>query len=442
MIKEGSLLNGGYRILKQLDKSSSNTVYLAFNEMNNRQLAIKEIGRESLNDRSPITWNYFIEDIRKLANFRHRNLPIFYEVIQEGDFVYIVMEYVEGNKLSTYLQANGALLAENAVSYTKQLCSVLSYLHNQEKPYYCENLIPDNIIVQLDGRVVLLGFGSVYSYNNDYQNYVMRSGIRGYISPERLSKSIDVKIDATSDIYSLGTILYYMLTGKNPSEPPYEIKPIRKINPELPQFLERIVDEATSQSQQKRYQSADKMLNALEGTKDNGRSSTIKVSSGNKKGSKALLVSIPICIILIFALVFVAKDRIKNNSDNYVADNSDDSDNSEETRRRKRSKETEITIEDIAGDYELIDSTDAEGNIDKEIEGEGKILKEDGTGHEYNKYSDYVEPFKWKVKGNQITIKKNGSTITWNGTISNGVFTVEATFDTGEKGGTTTYRKK
>ena len=99
MIKEGSLLNGGYRILKQLDKSSSNTVYLAFNEMNNRQLAIKEIARESLNDRSPITWNYFVEDIRKLANFRHRNLPIFYEVIQEGDFVYIVMEYVEGNKL-------------------------------------------------------------------------------------------------------------------------------------------------------------------------------------------------------------------------------------------------------------------------------------------------------------------------------------------------------
>jgi|GEM_PF-2727104 non-specific serine/threonine protein kinase len=311
-MREGSLLQGGYRLLKQIDKSSNSIVYLAVDERSNKQLAIKEIKREYLADKDPITWQFFTENIRMLINFKHRNLPIFYEIVEDIGSVFIVMEYIEGVKLSTYLQETKALSVDNAVAYTKQLCSLLSYLHNQEKPYFCENLIPENILVKLDGTLVLLGFGSLYSWNNDYQNHVIRSGIRGYISPERLSKSLDVKIDATSDIYSLGTIMYYMLTGKNPSEPPYILKPIRQIDPSLPIRLEQIVTKATAKLQQDRYQRADIMLEAFDKDSDEPVNDT-KDKKNNVKpvvigGIAGIIIASLIIILFNFAFKKPSKE--------------------------------------------------------------------------------------------------------------------------------------
>ena len=127
------------------------------------------------------------------------------------------------------------------MEWGKQLCDVLAYLHSRKPPIIYRDMKPDNVQLKPDGTITLLDFGTAreYKYRGAEGSDTSCLGTRGYAAPEQYGGMGET--DARTDIYCLGATLYHLLTGHNPSLPPYEMKPIRTINPALPRGLEQII---------------------------------------------------------------------------------------------------------------------------------------------------------------------------------------------------------
>ena len=119
---------------------------------------------------------------------------------------------------------------------------------------------PSNLIITPSGEVKIIDFGIAREYKQASTADTTYIGTRGYAAPEQYGTS---QTDARTDIYSLGVTLYHMLTGKSPNEPPYEVKPVREINPRLSRGIEHIIAKCTRQDPAQRYQSVDKLLKDL-----------------------------------------------------------------------------------------------------------------------------------------------------------------------------------
>lgn len=276
MLKIGSVIDGKYKILNQIGKGGMSVVYLAMNERANKQWAVKEVRKDGVQDFEIVRQGLIVE-MEMLKRLRHPYLPTIIDVIDTDDSFLIVMDYIEGKPLSRALAEHGALPQEYVIEWAKQLCEVLGYLHTREKPIIYRDLKPDNIMLRPDGTITLIDFGIAREYK-EYATHDTRAlGTQGYAAPEQFGGQ--GQTDARTDIYGLGTTLYHLVTGYNPSEPPYEIFPIRHWNPSLSQGLEKIIWKCIQRNPKDRYQSCAEILYALEHYQDldNRRSLKLKL---------------------------------------------------------------------------------------------------------------------------------------------------------------------
>lgn len=236
-------------------------VYLAMNERANKQWAIKEIRKDAA-AASEITMASIKTETEMLKNLSHPNLPSIVDIIDYEDSILIVMDYVEGNTLSKAVNELGPQPQEYVIEWAKQLCDVLGYLHSQNPPIIYRDLKPGNIMLKPDGTIVLIDFGTARQYKQENIEDTTCLGTRGYAAPEQFGGQ--GQTDARTDIYCLGTTIYHLVTGKNPSEPPYEIRNIRYWNEALSTGLEQIVAKCTQLDPDKRYQNCTEVLYALE----------------------------------------------------------------------------------------------------------------------------------------------------------------------------------
>ena len=172
------------------------------------------------------------------------------------------MDYIQGNSLNKALEEYGAQPQENVIEWAKQLCDVLGYLHSRVPPIIYRDMKPANIMLKPDGNVTLIDFGTAREFKEKNLADTTCLGTVGYAAPEQFGGM--GQTDARTDIYCLGATLYHLVTGMNPCEPPYEIKPIRDINPALSSGLERIILKCTQRDPNDRYQSAAELMYALE----------------------------------------------------------------------------------------------------------------------------------------------------------------------------------
>lgn len=163
----------------------------------------------------------------------------------------------------------------NISSQAKQLCEVLGYLHTRKNPIIYRDLKPDNIMLRPDGSITLIDFGIAREYKEYAAHDTRALGTQGYAAPEQFGGQ--GQTDARTDIYGLGTTLYHLVTGYNPSEPPYEIFPIRHWNPSLSQGLERIIWKCIQRNPKDRYQSCAEILYALEHYQDLDNKHSLKL---------------------------------------------------------------------------------------------------------------------------------------------------------------------
>lgn len=261
MLEIGSLVDGKYKILNKVGQGGMSVVYLAMNEKANKQWAVKEVRKDGIKDFEVVKQGLVAEtDI--LKKLSHPHLPSIIDVIDTEDSFIIIMDYIQGNSLNKALDEYGAQPQEYVIDWAKQLCDVLGYLHSRTPAIIYRDMKPANIMLKPDGNVTLIDFGTAREFKEKNLADTTCLGTVGYAAPEQFGGM--GQTDARTDIYCLGATLYHLVTGMNPCEPPYEIKPIREINPALSSGLERILLKCTQRDPNDRYQSAAELMYALE----------------------------------------------------------------------------------------------------------------------------------------------------------------------------------
>lgn len=261
MLENGTIIDGKYKILNKIGQGGMSVVYLAMNEKANKQWAIKEV-RKDVTENFEVIRQGLITETDLLKKLNHPNLPSIVDVIDTEDTFLIVMDYIEGNPLSVLLEEKGAQPQNVVVDIALQLCDVLSYLHTREKPIIYRDMKPANVMLKPNGDVVLIDFGIAREYKRQNSADTTCLGTQGYAAPEQFGGQ--GQTDARTDIYCLGATLYHLLTGHNPSEPPYEMYPIRYWNENFSSGLEEIILTCTQKNPLDRYQNCEELRYALE----------------------------------------------------------------------------------------------------------------------------------------------------------------------------------
>ena len=266
MTKEGTILDGKYEILKEIGRGGMSIVYLARDNRLNKQWAVKEMKNDG--SKSTETLLKGLErEANILKNVDHPVLPRIVDIINSRGTIYVVMDFIEGTNLGDVLKQEGAQSQEDVIEWGRQLASALDYLHSMDPPIIYRDMKPANVMLKPEGGVKLIDFGTAKEYTIENNADTTALGTRGYAAPEQFGDAQGrgiYKTDARTDIYNLGATMYHMVTGMNPCEPPYEIKPIRQWNQALSTGLEQIILKCTQPNPNDRYQSCSELLYALD----------------------------------------------------------------------------------------------------------------------------------------------------------------------------------
>lgn len=210
MLDPGQILDSKYEIIKVLGRGGMGTVYLCKNSRLGNFWAVKEVNSQWKDQVD------FLAEPNMLKNLSHSGIVRIVDIFYEDDNLYIVEDYIEGKTLKEHVTANGPLSSESVVDLSLQLCSILDYLHSFNPPIIYRDLKPSNIMIKPDNKVVLIDFGIARTYKDHQESDTMILGSRGYIAPEQLANT---QSNAQTDIYSLGSTMFFMLTGKSKSLP-------------------------------------------------------------------------------------------------------------------------------------------------------------------------------------------------------------------------------
>lgn len=192
---------GKYRVIQTLGQGGTSTVYLARHEKLNCCRAIKRIAKGETN--IP-----YMEEAHILKNLRHPNIPIIYDIEEDDSYIYIIEEYVEGQSLRAIRLSHSYIQESTIREYLIQLCDVLIFLHSYQQPILYLDLKPDNIIIS-DSILKLIDFGAAI-FSADAARRQVSLGTQGYAAPEQYGMH---KIDKRSDVYGVGGVLYFVVTG-------------------------------------------------------------------------------------------------------------------------------------------------------------------------------------------------------------------------------------
>jgi serine/threonine protein kinase len=207
-----------YTFIRLLNKGGYGSVYLACTQ-GNHPVAIKHISLHGLSASHKQTrLQSFRREIRFLATLQHPQLVRYIDCVQQGNDLYLVMEYIEGCTLEEYIEeCGGALPLDEVLDIGIQLCEILEYLHQLDPPLIFRDLKPANVMRRPDGRIVLIDFGIARFYKEGQTSDTQLLGSPGYCAPEQhgLAQS-----DERSDLFALGATLYTLLTGKIYAQPP------------------------------------------------------------------------------------------------------------------------------------------------------------------------------------------------------------------------------
>lgn len=261
----GKIIDGRYEIIEEVGRGGMAIVYLAKCLVLNRYVAIKMLRPEFRDDAEFI--KRFKIEAQSAGNLTHPNIVSIYDVGQDGDTEYIVMEYVEGITLKQYLAAKGTLPEKEAVDFAAQICAGLEHAH--KKGIVHKDIKPENILITKEGILKITDFGIAKALN---QGTITTGGLAmgsvHYFSPEQARGSF---VDAKTDIYSVGVMLYEMVTGKRPFDGEnaisvamqhIESEPVRPsiVNANVSEALETVILRAMKKDTFERYQSATQML--------------------------------------------------------------------------------------------------------------------------------------------------------------------------------------
>src|SRR6202162_6395968 len=263
-----TLFDGRYRILRKLGTGGMANVYLAEDEVLGRRVAIKILNDRHAGDDQFV--DRFRREAKNAASLSHPNIVSIYDRGEAEGTYYIAMEYLDGRSLKELILTRGPAPLNVAIEYVRQILSALRFAHRHGIVH--RDIKPHNVLVDGEGRVKVTDFGIARAGTSQMTETGSIVGTAQYLSPEQARGG---EVDQRSDLYSLGIVLYELLTRKTPFEgdTPVEIamkhlsnapKPPSKLRPDIPEELDMVVLRALAKNPDDRYQSADEMDADLE----------------------------------------------------------------------------------------------------------------------------------------------------------------------------------
>jgi serine/threonine-protein kinase len=296
-LDEGTVLNGRYEIVRKIGGGGMGAVYLASDKNLGGVLrAVKEMVQSYIEEtQQEKAVNDFKRESMLLTSLEHPAIPTIFDYFydeKEARF-YLVMKYINGGDLSMRLRSapEGKIEEKSVVEWAIQVADVLDYLHQRQPPIVYRDLKPANIMIDGNtGRIMLIDFG-IARWINKEEKGVTAVGTMGYAPPELFSGNVE----ARSDIYSLGSTMFHLLTGADPQSNPLLIFDFQKnprprqINPQLSDQMERILMRAVEYSAEKRFASAAELRRELEKHLDSLKANS--VTFGIKETPQAVTLS-------------------------------------------------------------------------------------------------------------------------------------------------------
>ncbi len=407
MIVKGQKVNDRYEILKTIGEGGMANVYLAHDTILNRDVAIKVLRGDLANDEKFV--RRFQREALSASSLSHPNIVEIYDVGEDSGDYYIVMEYIEGKNLKQLLKKRGNLTVAEVVDIMQQITSAMSVAHDSLIIH--RDLKPQNILIKSDGGIKITDFGIAMALNSTQLTQTNSAmGSVHYFPPEQASgKGATLK----SDIYSLGIMMYELLTGTLPfrgdnaveialkhlKEP---IPSVRDFDPNIPQSVENVILTATAKNPKNRYNNAKEMYDDLQTVLNKERLDEpvrkLKYSEGisldeveidktadmdssiikeikddtDEKNKKVLIIlgSVFGALLLGVFAVFVLLPMITEVPDVKIPDVSNMTQQDAEKLLREKGLEVELEVDTKAS------STITEGNVIETYPAIGRLVKE------------------------------------------------------------------
>jgi serine/threonine protein kinase/Tfp pilus assembly protein PilF len=318
-LSSGSTFAGRYQIIEELGRGGMGWVYRALDNKLNEEVALKLIRPEIASDKNTV--QRFSNELKIARKIAHKNVGKMYDLNEEEGTHYITMEYVSGQDLKGLVRQSKQLTVGTAISITQQICDGLTEAHSLGVVH--RDLKPSNIMIDKNGNARIMDFGIARSVEGKSMTGAgVMIGTPEYMSPEQVEGK---DVDQRTDIYSLGIILYEMLTGRVPFEGDTALavavkqktempKAPTEYNERIPEDLSHLILRCLEKDKEKRYQSVDGVSSDLsnvekgvptaervipERTPLTSREITVKFSL------KKLLIPVSVIVVVIIAAIFV-----------------------------------------------------------------------------------------------------------------------------------------
>jgi serine/threonine-protein kinase len=264
----GTVLSGRYKLEAKLGSGGMSTVYLARDTTLDRSVAVKVLHREMSEQADQL--QRFRQEARAVAKLSHPNVVAVIDAGEDGGHPYIVFEYVEGETLKQRINRIGALDVQEALAYAIEVARGLTVAHNRNMVH--RDIKPQNVLIDSEGRAKLTDFGISRQLEQDGMTATGRVlGTTDYVAPEQ---AMGHPVDQRSDVYSLGVVLYEMLTGQVPftadsqvgvamKHVNEELPDVQQHRPELSAAAAHVVEHATAKDPAERYQQVSALIEDL-----------------------------------------------------------------------------------------------------------------------------------------------------------------------------------
>ena len=309
----GLTLDGRYRLKRLVGVGGMAMVFEADDLLRKSTVAVKILKEEFASDE--VSVQRFINESKAVLMLSHPNIVKIFDVSVKGEHKYIVMEYIDGITLKAYMQRKGALSVKETVAYSIQILRALEHAHLGGIVH--RDIKPQNIMLLKNGQIKVTDFGIAKLPDAKTLTATDKAiGTVYYISPEQAAG--EKGIDRRTDLYSVGVLMYEMITGKLPfdGENPVSIalkqineepKPASELNPSIPKGLEQIIQFAMEKDKDKRFQTATQMIDLLQKVRENPgvvfRQKNPPKKDEKKPGKKSTMLPIIMGVASAFLLV-------------------------------------------------------------------------------------------------------------------------------------------
>ncbi len=259
---EGDVVKGRYEILRLIGGGGTSRVFLAADlRLSNKQWAVKEVDRRATDPAGRPIEQSLAGEADLLSRLDHPGIVDIVDIEKTEDYVYVVMDHVEGQSLDKVVREQGPQSEEDVQRWMLQICDAVGYLHRQSPPVIYRDMKPNNIMLHPDGYVKLIDLGVAREYKDEARKDTIAFGTAGYAAPEQYGKA---QTDARADIYGIGATMWHLLGGEAPPVE-FPLPNVREKNERVGEgFADVIIPQCTQLERDARYQTCEELAADLE----------------------------------------------------------------------------------------------------------------------------------------------------------------------------------